>query len=43
MSQLAAFDAIVEAEINPVLVRADGVIRLDALIRLSDDNVVTNG
>ena len=29
---VAAFDAVVEAEINPVLVRADGVIRLDALI-----------
>ena len=43
VSQLAAFDAVVEAEINPVLVRADGVIRLDALIRLSDDNVVANG
>lgn len=43
VSQLAAFDAVAEAEINPVLVRADGVVRLDALIRLGDDNGDVHG
>ncbi len=43
VSQLAAFDAVAEAEINPVLVRADGVVRLDALIRLGDDTGAANG
>ncbi len=43
VSQLAVFDAVAEAEINPVLVRADGVVRLDALIRLGDDNGDVHG
>jgi len=43
VSQLAAFDAIAEAEINPVLVQADGVVRLDALIRLGDENGALHG
>jgi succinyl-CoA synthetase beta subunit len=43
VSQLAAFDAVAEAEINPVLVRADGVVRLDALIRLGDENGDVHG
>ena len=43
VSQLAAFDAIAEAEINPALVQADGVVRLDALIRLGDENGALHG
>ena len=34
LSQLANLRRIVEAEINPVLVQADGVLMLDALIRI---------
>ncbi|MEL0042999.1 MAG: acetate--CoA ligase family protein, partial [Candidatus Puniceispirillum sp.] len=43
VSQLAAFDEIAEAEINPVLVQADGVVRLDALIRLGEENGAQHG
>jgi len=34
LSQLANLRHIAEAEINPVLVQADGVLMLDALIRI---------
>ena len=34
LSQLANLRRIAEAEINPVLVQADGVLILDALIRI---------
>ncbi|WP_407493092.1 acetate--CoA ligase family protein [Pseudooceanicola sp. MF1-13] len=34
VSTLARHERVQEAEINPVLIRADGVMRLDALIRL---------
>lgn len=35
VSQIAQHPRVQEAELNPVLIRATGVIRLDALIRLS--------
>jgi len=35
LSGLAAYPAIAEAEVNPVLVQRDGVMMLDALIRLA--------
>jgi len=34
VSALAQHDRVQEAEVNPVLIRADGVLRLDALIRI---------
>jgi succinyl-CoA synthetase beta subunit len=34
LSQLASLSRIAEAEINPVLVQTDGVLMLDALIRI---------
>ena len=34
LSQLANLRHIAEAEINPVMVQADGVLMLDALIRI---------
>jgi acyl-CoA synthetase (NDP forming) len=34
MSQLATDPAVIEAEINPLIVRADGVIAVDAVVRL---------
>lgn len=36
LSRLAAHPRVSEAEINPLLIRADGVMRLDALIRIED-------
>lgn len=35
LSQLAADSAIKEAEINPMIVRADGVVAVDALVRVA--------
>jgi succinyl-CoA synthetase beta subunit len=36
LSQLAADPAIVEAEINPLIIRIDGVVAVDALVKLAD-------
>lgn len=38
LSRLAGSDRIAEAEINPVLVRSDGVLMLDALVRIGPKN-----
>jgi acyl-CoA synthetase (NDP forming) len=35
MSQLACADAVEEAEINPLLVKSDGVVAVDALVNLN--------
>lgn len=35
MSQLAAADVVAEAEINPLLVKSDGVVAVDALVALN--------
>ena len=35
LSQLAADPSIAEAEINPLIVRADGVVAVDALVKLA--------
>jgi hypothetical protein len=32
LSALASVDAIEEAEVNPILVKADGVVAVDALV-----------
>jgi succinyl-CoA synthetase beta subunit len=37
LSQLAHDPAVVEAEINPLIVRSDGVIAVDALVRLAEN------
>jgi acetyl-CoA synthetase (ADP-forming) len=36
VAELAASDGIVELDINPLLVRSDGVHGLDALVRLAE-------
>ena len=36
VSRLAGHPRVTEAEINPLSIAADGVMRLDALIRLED-------
>ena len=38
VSELAARGDVVEAEINPVLVRPDGVVALDAVVRVRDES-----
>jgi succinyl-CoA synthetase beta subunit len=35
MSRLAQEPSIVEAEINPLIVRSDGVVAVDALVKLA--------
>jgi len=37
LSQLAAAEAVAEAEINPLLVQADGVVAVDALVALKPE------
>jgi acyl-CoA synthetase (NDP forming) len=37
LSQLAAVNAVAEAEINPLLVKADGVVAVDALVALNKE------
>jgi len=34
LSQLAAADEVLEAEINPLLVKTEGVVAVDALLSL---------
>jgi succinyl-CoA synthetase beta subunit len=34
LSQLAVDTTVIEAEINPLIVRADGVVAVDAMVRL---------
>ena len=42
LSQLANLRRIAEAEINPVLVQADGVLMLDALIRIQPQSMLNS-
>jgi succinyl-CoA synthetase beta subunit len=37
-SRLCSFDEISEAEINPLIVKADGVVAVDALLALKGRN-----
>ena len=34
LSQLAADPTVIETEVNPLIVRADGVVAVDAVVRL---------
>jgi acyl-CoA synthetase (NDP forming) len=38
LSQLAAVEAVAEAEINPLLVKTDGVVAVDALVSLKQEH-----